>query len=248
MVRARFRDNQTPEGATMDDFDVNQRSRRRWLAVLPPFAIGLLMVGSLVMPPGLDQAIRTVDTAHAELLTAGQHVGRLYAATLVILFGLGALAAAFAVIATLCSARGSTLATVAAVVAALACVCGIAVNSLVNLNLAGATRSGSAPPGAALLLVSVNTGPTATAILVAYVGGLAAASVLMAVALWRAGAGRWFAVLLPVCMILAAASPPGLVGFTLSLPVATVMALLARKIWLGTESVAASLPRTMLPA
>lgn len=232
----------------MDHSGVDQRSRRRSLAVLPPFAIGLLMVGQLVMPPGLDQPIRTLGTAQAELMTASQHGGRLYAAALLILFGLGALATAFAAIATLCGTRGRTPATVAVLVAALACVCGIAVNSLVSLNLAGATRSGSALPGAALLLVSVNSGPTATAILVGYVGGLTAASVLMAVALWRAGAVRWLALLLPVCLVLGSVSPPGLVGVLLSLPIATVMVLFARKIWQGTESVRPTLPQTVLPA
>lgn len=232
----------------MDNSAVNRRSRRRSLAVLPPFAIGLLKVGQLVMPPGLDQSIRTLGSAQDELMTASQHVGRLYAATLLILFGLGALATAFAAIATLCGTRGRTLATVAALVTALACMCGIAVNSLVNLNLAGATRSGPAPPGAALLLVSVNSGPTATAILVRYVGGLAAGSVLMAVALWRAGALRWLALLLPVCLVLGSVSPPGLVSVLLSVPIATVMVLFARTIWQGTESVRPSLPQTMLPA
>ena len=232
----------------MGDSGVSRRSRRRSLAVLPPLAIGLLMVGQLVMPPGLDRPIRALGTAQAELMTASQHVGRLYAATMLILFGLGALAAAFAAIATLCGTRGTTLASVAALVAALACVCGTATNSLVSLNLAGATRSGSAPPGAALLLVSVNGGPTATAILVAYVGGLTAASVLMAVALWRARAARWLALLLPVCLVLGSVSPPGLVGVPLSLPIAIVMVLFARKIWRGTELVRPNLLQTMLPA
>lgn len=232
----------------MDNSAVNQRSRRRALAFLPPFAIGLLMAGQLVMPPGLDQPIRNLRTAQTELMTAGQHVGRLNAATVLILFGLAAMATAFAAITTLCSTRGRTLATVAALVAALACVCGIAVNSLVGLNLAGVTRSGSTPPAAAPLLVSVNGGPTATAILVGYVGGLTAASVLMAVALWRARAVRWLALLLPVSLVLGSLSPPGLVGVLLSLPIATVMVLFARKIWQGAESARPALPQTMLPA
>jgi MFS family permease len=232
----------------MDDSGLDQRSRRRSLAVFPPLAIGLLMVGQLVMPPGLDQPIRTLGTAQAELMAASQHVGRLYGATLLILLGLAALATAFAAIATLCGTRGATLAIAAAVVAALACVCGIAVNSLVSLNLAGTTRSGSVPSEAALLLVSVNSGPTATGILVGYVGGLASASVLMAVALWRAGIGHWLALLLPVCLVLGSVSPPGLVGVLLSLPIAVVMVLIARKIWEGAESVRPTLPRTVLPA
>ena len=232
----------------MDDSGLDQRIRGRPLAVFPPLAIGLLMVGQLVMPPGLDQPIRTLRAAQAELMTASQHVDRLYGATLLILLGLGALAAAFAAIATLCGTRGTALAIAAALVAALACVCGIAVNSLVSLNLAGATRSGSPPPGADLLLVSVNSGPAATGILVGYVGGLAAAGVLMAMALWRAGIGRWLALLLPVCLVLGSLSPPGLVGVLLSLPIAIVMVLLARKIWKGAESVRPTLPRTVLPA
>jgi MFS family permease len=218
------------------------------MAVFPPLAIGLLMVGQVVMPPGLDQPIRGVETAQAELMTAGQHVARLYLATLLILLGLGALAAAFAAIATLCGTRGTALGLAAALVAALACVCGIAVNSLVSLNLAGATRSGSTPSEAALLLVSVNTGPTATGILVGYVGGLTAASVLMAVGLWRAGIGHRLALLFPVCLVLGSVSPPGPVGVLLSLPIALVMVLLARKIWQPAESVRPALPRTVLPA
>jgi hypothetical protein len=158
------------------------------------------------------------------------------------------LAAAFAAIALLCDRRGSALAAVSSVVAAGACVCGIAVNSLVSLNLAGATRSGAAPPGTDTLLVSVNTGPTPTAILATYIGGLCAASVLMAVALWRARAARWLAVLFPICLVGGSVSPPGPVGVLMSLPIATVMVLLGRKLWKPAEPARPTAHHTVLNA
>jgi hypothetical protein len=200
------------------------------------------MMAQLVTPSGLDKPIRSLTTARSELLVAGRHTSQLYLATCLILLGLGALAAAFSAIGTLCRRKGRTPAMVAAVVAAVACVCGIAVNSLVSLNLAGVSREGPAPASVAPLLVSENAGPVSTAILVGYVGGLASASVLMAVGLWRAGVGRWIALLFPVSLVLGSLSPPGPIGVLLSIPVAIVMVLLGRRLWQSADASSSSRP------
>lgn len=124
----------------------------------PPAAVGFLMIGQALTPPGLDQPILGLDTAQAELQVAAFHSGRLYLATCFVLLGLGALAAAFVAIATLCTGRrGSTTAAAAAALAALACLCGIVVNSLVGLNLAGASRTSGSKDAAAQVLLAVNT-------------------------------------------------------------------------------------------
>ena len=51
-------------------------ARRRWLAIFPPLAIGLLMIGGGSTPAGLDHPILGTSTALAELPIAAAHPGQ----------------------------------------------------------------------------------------------------------------------------------------------------------------------------
>jgi hypothetical protein len=195
------------------------------------------------MPNGLDQPIRSLAAAKAQLATATSQSGRLYFCAALIILGLGCLAVSFPVIGTLSHSRRSVI--VADVLAGLACVSGVVVNSLVNLNVAGAVRADASPDAAAQVLFTVNTTFLPTAFLTAYIGGLIAASILMAVALWRAVAvPRWLAALFPVGLVLGSVAPPGLVGAALSLPFAAVMILLTVRLWRGDTHYRGSASRT----
>lgn len=231
--------------------ETNGTSRSRWLAIFPPAAIGLLMIGQLLTPTGLDQPIRSLTTARSELAVAASHADRLYVATCFILLGLGVMAVAFGAIATLCRPRGSATAVVAVALAGLASLCGVVTNSLVGLNLAGAAKAGAAlrDPAARVLFIANTTTPPTVAIL-AYVAGLATASVVMAVALWQAATPRWLAVLFPVTMIVGSVSPPGFVGMLVSVPFALVTIALAQRIWrsAGADAPAAPLAHVIPPA
>ncbi len=203
---------------------------RRWHAIFPVLAVGLLVTAGALMPSGLDQPIRSLDTARSQLAAASAHSGTLYLCTGLIILGLGSLAVSFPAIATLCPDRRS--ATLATAIAGLACISGVAVNSLVNLNVAGAVRAPVSRDAAARLLLAVNTTTLPTAYLISYVAGLVAASVLLGIALWRAKTlPGWLAALFPVALILASTAPPGLLGVILSIPFTTVMILLAVKLW-----------------
>lgn len=222
-------------------------SRRRWLAIFPPLAIALLAVGQALTPPGLDRPITSVDGALKELQIAAAHSGRLYLASLLVILGLGALGVSFAAIATLTRGRGAAIGTVAAVVGGLACFCGVIVNVLIGLDLAGAATADSGREAAAQVLVSTNTAFVSTALLVAYLGGVAIAVVLTGIALWRSGTvHRWVAVVFPVSVVLAAAAPPGPIAVLMHVPVAVVMVLLAVQIW--DAGVSVTRPTSMAPA
>jgi len=146
--------------------------------------------------------------------------------------GLGCLAVSFPAIGTLCErSRGSTLAVVASVLAGLACVSGIVVNSLVNLNVAGAVRAATSPDVAAQVVLTTNTTLLPTALLVVYAAGLVVASVLLSIALWLAhSVPRWLAAAFAPSLILAATSPAGPAWMLLAVPFAAVMIMLATRI------------------
>ena len=90
-------------------------TRTRILALFPPLAAVLLLVGEALTPKGLDHPI-SMSRAAKELPIAEAHLNRLYLSNLLVIFGLGALGVSFAAIAVLVRERGSTIATVAAVV------------------------------------------------------------------------------------------------------------------------------------
>jgi hypothetical protein len=209
----------------------------RWLATVPPVAVGLLIAGGGLTPTGLDQPITSMHTALSELPIAEAHSERLYLASTLIIFGLGALGLSFVAIATLGrGTRGSTPAVWATAVGVIACFCGALANVLVGPDLAGAARANTTQQAAARILVSINTASIAYALLGAYLAGLAVASILIALALWRSQRiPRWLAVAFPISMLAAGAAPPGLRNVLLSIPLAIVMLLLARRIWRGPD-------------
>ena len=215
-------------------------ARRPWWGVLPPLAIAFLLLGGALTPEGLDQPLSSVDRALQELPVAAAHSGRLYLANAVVLLGLGGLAVAFAAIATLAErGRGSSLAVLAAAVAGVACLSGVVVNVLVGLDLAGAADAHTSREAAAQVLASQNTAFVSVAFLVAYVGGLLLAAVLMGVALWLSRrVPRWLAVLFPVGLAVGAVAPPGLVGVLLTVPIAVVMVILGVHIWRAADPAA----------
>jgi hypothetical protein len=207
-------------------------SRQRWLAVFPPLAVGLLAIGQALTPSGLDRPITSVQRATSELSIAAAHSGRLYFSNLLVIMGIAALGVSFAAIATLVKGRGSTVASVAAVVGGVACFCGVVVNVVIGLDLAGAATADTTREAAARVLVSTNTGLVATSLLVVYLGGVALAVMLTGVALWRGRAvQRWVAAAFPLGAVLGASSPPGGIAVVMHAPFAVVMVILAVRIW-----------------
>jgi len=98
-------------------------TRTRILALFPPLAAFLLLVGEALTPKGLDHPI-SMSRAAKELPIAKAHLNQLYVSNLLVIFGLGALGVSFAAFAVLVRERGSTIATVAAVVGGTAGFCG----------------------------------------------------------------------------------------------------------------------------
>jgi hypothetical protein len=203
---------------------------RSLLGALPMLAAGSLLIAGALTPSGLDQPIRSLDTARSQLSIASAQSERLYLCATLIIFGLGCLAAAFPAIGTLGGTRPT--AVVAAVIAGLACTSGVVVNTLVNLNVAGATRANASQETAAQIVFTVNTTAVATGFLITYAGGLIAASILLGVALWRAkSVPHWLAAAFPLVLILAALAPPGPLGAALAVPFTAVMILLGTRLW-----------------
>ena len=207
-------------------------SHARRLALFPPLAIGLLMLGGGLTPGGLDQPITGTRTALSELAIASMHPGRVFVASALIILGLAVLGVSFVVIAGLAGAPESGLASAAAVIGAVGCLCGIVVNVLFGLDLAGSAAAAASRGDAARILVSIGSAPGSIVFLAVYLGGVLVAGVLMGVALWRSRAvPRWVAVGFPACLAVGAAAPPGVANVLLSLPFAVVMVLIAVRIW-----------------
>ena len=208
---------------------------KNWLAVFPVAAVALLLTAQGLTPSGLDQPIRSLAGARSELVMAAGRSGRLYLCTALIILGLGCLAVSFVAIGTLCvNTRGSTLSNVAAVIAGLACLSGVVVNSLVNLNVAGASQAHAGQDVAAQILFTTNTTSVPTGFLIVYIAGLVVASSLMGTALWVAGSvPRWLGGILPIGLIVASVSPTGPFGVLLAVPFAVAMIMLSSRIWSG---------------
>jgi hypothetical protein len=209
------------------------RPRRRWLAVFPLLAVGLLMVGGGLTSKGLDQPITGTGRALRELSIAAAHADRLFLTSTLIILGLGVLGAALAAIATLThDRRGEAVATTGAGIALFGVVCGVAANMLVGIDLAGASQADVSQQSAARVLVAINTASVSEALLVAYVAGLAVGSVLIGIGLWQSQrVSRWLAAGVPLTVLIGGAAPPGPVNVVLTLPLALVMVLLAREVW-----------------
>ena len=200
------------------------------LGAFPVLAAVLLITGGALTPHGLDKPITTITTALRELPIAHAHADRLYVSNMLVMFGLGALGVSFAAIATLVRDRAASLATVAAVLGGLAACCGVIVNVLVGYNLAAAATANTTPIAAAKVLVSANTSAFAVILFAGYLGGLAIATILAGIALWRCGSvPRWLAVLFTIGLLMGAIAPPGILNAILSIPFAIAMVLLAAR-------------------
>ena len=207
-------------------------ARIRLLALSLPAAAVLLVVGQALLPSGLDHPITKLSTAIRELPIAAAHSERLFVANLLVIFGLGALGLSFAAIATLVRERGATLATIAAVIGGLACFCGVLVNTFIGYDLAAAARAHVARASAEQVLLAANRGWAFDLLLAAYLGGLVAATLAIAVSLWRSRAvPRWLPVLFVIGTALGAAAPAGVVSIPLQLPIAAALVVLALRIW-----------------
>jgi hypothetical protein len=209
-------------------------TRTRTLALFPPLAAVLLLVGEALTPKGLDHPI-SMSRATKELPIAEAHLNQLYLSNLLVIFGLGALGVSFAAIAMLVRERGSTIATVAAVVGGLAGFCGGLANVLVGYDLAAAVKGHTTASAAEQILASANRGWAFDVVFVGYLGGLVVATVLTTVALWRSRAvPRWLPVLFVVGVALAAPAPAGIVSIPLQLPITVALIALAIRIWRTT--------------
>lgn len=214
--------------------DRTARARQRVLAVFLPLAAVLYVSAEALDPRGTDKVIQTTAVALKVLPVAARHAGQLYLSGSLSLLALGALAVAYAAIATLVRGRGAALATVAALLGGIGAFCGAMVNVLVGVNLAAAATAHLTPDAAAHFLVrSFNSGFEQVFSGI-YFLGIFAAPVLMGIALWRSGSvPRWLAVLffagLELAQQVPAAGPVRVV--LLMLPFAVAMILLGIRAW-----------------
>lgn len=209
-------------------------ARRRLLALTLPLAAGLLLVGQALMPKGLDHLI-SASRAAKELPIATAHSGRLYAANLLVVFGLGVLGVSFAAIATLVQRRGAVVAAVAGLIGGFAGFCGAIVNILIGYDLAAAAVAHTSRPAATQVLISANRGAAFDVLLVGYLGGVVVATVLIGIALWRSRAVPvWLTVLFVATVALAGSAPAGPVSVPLQLPFTAVAVALAVRIRRGS--------------
>jgi hypothetical protein len=211
------------------------RIRQRVLAVFLPVAAVLYVSAEAVNPRGTDKIIQTRATALQVLPVAARHAGQLYVSGSLTLLALGALAVAYAAIASLVRERGSALATVAALLGGIGAFCGAMVNVLVGVNLAAAASAARLTREAAaqFLVTTFNSGFEQVFSAV-YFAGIAIAPVLMGVALWRSrSVPRWLAVLfvagLEYAQQVPSAGPVRVIALTL--PFAVAMVLLGARVW-----------------
>src|ERR1700722_11392974 len=207
---------------TMDN---TSRIRRRILTLSLPLAAVLYVSAEALNPKGTDVPILTMKDALTVLPVAARHSGQLYVSGTLSLLALGALAVAWAAIASLVRGRGAALATVAALVGGIGAFCGALVNVLVGVNLAAAAGH--------FLVTTFNSG-FAHVFLNVYVAAIFLAPVLMGIALWRSRTvPRWLAVLFAAGLALAqevpSAGPAKVV--LLMLPFAVAMVALGGRVW-----------------
>jgi hypothetical protein len=210
------------------------RIRQRVLAVFLPLAAVLYVSAEGLDPKGTDKIIGTVAGALKELRIAAMHPGQLYISGTLSLLALGALAVAYAAIATLVRGRGATVATVAALIGGVGAFCGAMVNVLVGVNVAAAATAHMSRDAAAhFLLTSFNSGFEHVFSGV-YFLGIFVAPVLMGFALWRSrSVPRWLAVLFTIGLEIAQQVPsagPVLVICFMA-PFAVAMVLLGARVW-----------------
>ena len=90
--------------------DRTVRARQRVLAVFLPLAALLYAGAEALNPKGTDKVVQTTSDALKILAIAAKHAGQLYVSGSLSLLALGALAVAYAGIATLVRDRGAALA------------------------------------------------------------------------------------------------------------------------------------------
>jgi hypothetical protein len=166
---------------------------------------------------------------------AEHHTTQLYISGALSCLALGALAVAFAAIATMIRGRGATLAMVAATVGVIGYFSGALVNVLVGFNLAAVAATHlSRDAGAAFLVTTFKSGFASVLLEIYAFAEIYFAPTLMAIALWRSrSVPRWLAVLFFVGLELAqqtSSAGPARVILQMA-PFAVAMVLLAARIW-----------------
>jgi hypothetical protein len=215
----------------------NNPAPARVLAVFLPISAGLLMLGEVLTPKGLDKPTTTLGAVLKTLPIAAAHSSQLYFSNLLVIFGLGTLAVSFAGIATLARERDVALSIAAALIGGTAAFCGALANTLVGFNTAAGATAHTTPAAAAQVLLSANTSAVSKTLLVVYLGGGLLAILLTGIALWRTKTvARWLPVLFGLGLVVAASSRPGLIAVPLQLPFAVAMIVLAARIWNNAQS------------
>ncbi len=209
------------------------KTRSRLLAISLPIASGLYVAAVALNPKGTDQVITSMATAATLLSIAGKHTTQLYISGALTVLALGALAIAYAAIATLASRRGAGLATVAAVIGIVANFSGAVYNVLVGFNLAAAASAPISREAAARFLVTTFDSGFATAFSYVYFVGIYLAPILMGIALWRGrSVPRWLAIFFILALEVAQQAPAkGVVAAAYTVPFMVVMVILATRIW-----------------
>jgi hypothetical protein len=231
---SRFRNTLTADPSDgADRIPAGAKTRSRLLAISLPIASGLYVAAVALNPKGTDQVITSMATAANLLSIAGKHTAQLYISGALTVVALGALAIAYAAIATLASRRGAGLATVAAVIGIVANFSGAIYNVLVGFNLAAAASAPISREAAARFLVTTFDSGFATAFSYVYFIGIYLAPILMGVALWRGrSVPRWLAIFFVLALEVAQQAPAkGVVAAAYTLPFMVAMMFLATRMW-----------------
>ena len=210
------------------------RIRHRILALFLPLAAVLYVSAEAVNPKGTDILILTMADALKVLPIAARHSGQLNVSGSLTLLALGAVAVAYAAIATLVRGRGAALATVAALLGGIGAFCGACVNVLVGVNVAAAATAPITRQAAGHFLVASFNSGFEQVFSTVYFVGIYLAPVLMGIALWRSrSVPRWLAVLFAVGFEVAQQVPSAgpVVVVLVMLPFAVAMMLLAIRMW-----------------
>ena len=175
------------------------RTRKRLLALAPPFTAALYISAEGADPKDTDKIVTTTAVAFKLLPIAAKHSTQLYVSSSLSELALGAVAVSYAAIAMLVRKRGSTAATVGALIGGIGAFCGAIVNVFVGINLAAAATARVSRQAAAQFLVTNFNSRPGQIFTDAYAFGEFVAPVVMGIALWRSrSVPRWLAVLFAV--------------------------------------------------
>ncbi len=217
------------------------RTRQRMFAVALPLTAALYIGAEGINPKGTDQLITTITVALKVLPIAAKHHTQLYISASITELALAAVVVSYGAIAMLIRKRGSAAATIAVLLGGIGAFCGIVVNVLGGINLAGAATAHVARNAAARILVTnFNSGP-GQAFTDVYAFSEFVAPIIMGVALWRSGrVPRWLAVLFALGFELAEQTASVGISkvFLQMAPFALAMVLLSVRIWRAADEVA----------